>query len=171
MIKKHNHILKAGFFNFGLILIASLIFLTCTVKKNGSEIEIKKERAKQFFQNVYACNSEELKELIDDNFVSTYPAYQELFNKPGFKGKNEFINFSNGFKQRWKEGKIIFHEITAEDNRVVLLWSFSAKRSLDTDSADIKNEQKFSWGGITILYFKRFIKLHAISLKKVLSNA
>jgi len=157
----YNTFLKSGFLYVCLILIAPVISLSYSDKSNQQGTELKKEHAKQFFRNVYAGDSSVLEELIDDNFVSTYPAYKELFNKPGFKGKKEFIDFSNGFKQRWKEGEIVFHEIIAEDNRVVLLWSFSAKRTSSTNPMDVNAAQKFTWGGITMIYFNQSGKIIA----------
>jgi predicted SnoaL-like aldol condensation-catalyzing enzyme len=153
--------------NLNLIKKRVSVFILCVVFVLAPGMILKaqnatsnKERAIQYFKSVYIEDTPLSEELISKNIVATYPVYQEIFNKAGLSGKEEIINFSNGFKQRWKERDVNFRDVIAEKDKVVVIWSFSAKRTPD-NSTNINNTEKTNWGGITVIYFDKSGKISA----------
>ncbi len=155
--------MKRYFYSFSklisvVILIPVLILVSIELRAQNTTSN--KELAKQYISCVYIEDSGQLEKLISEDIVSTYPVYKEIFNKVGLSGKEEVIQFANHFKQRWHDREIKFREVIADKNKVVLIWSFTA-RMVDENSANPDNGQKQNWGGITIIYFNDAGKINA----------
>ncbi|HKI89694.1 MAG TPA: nuclear transport factor 2 family protein [Draconibacterium sp.] len=143
--------LSHEFFICGIILL--LLQIACNSTNNQAKVY--KERAALFFNSVYGGNPSKIDELISDDFISVYPSYLTLFNKPGFCGRKEFEDFALGFNQRWKETKIKFDEITTEENRVALVWTFSGVWSSTVIVNNFETGKEYTWGGITVVHFNK----------------
>lgn len=104
-----------------------------------------KVRAERYIRAVYEGQPAVLDELVDDEIVSSYPIFQQLFQTSALRGLEAVKDFSRGFSRRWSAPAFTVHETIAEDRQVVLVWSFSAHR-VDTG-------QDQQWGGMTLVRF------------------
>ena len=150
-----------GNINTYFLLALSIIPLLVSCNANQHANELHKERARQYLRSVYGGDTSKIDDLITDNFVSTYPGYERLFHKPGFRGHREIKDFAAGFNKRWKDQNTVIHEVTAEADRVVLVWSFTGTRVPEVDMGDSTSAEKYSWGGVTIFHFDRSGKINA----------
>jgi len=139
--------LRHVFFGFCFILAFS------TSATGQKSLEEQKECAEQLFRSVYGGQPEKIDNLISDDMVSSYPIFEELFNTKTIRGRNAYIEFAKGFSERWIGARITIHEAIADRNRVVLIWSFCAKRAVEVDQQDLTSGQVYSWGGITLFRF------------------
>lgn len=140
-----------------LFIISISLFSACD--RNRSTIKERKMKAEQLFRSVYGGHPNQVDSLVTDNIISSYPIFEQIFAKRVIRGRESYKNFALGFAQRWKDAQITINETIAEDNDVVLVWSFSAKRiTTTTDSSFIAN-QEYSWGGITLFQFDEYGKI------------
>ena len=109
--------------------------------------------AKRFFVGVYEGNFSIVEELAAEDIISTYPIFAEIFNTAVLQGVEAYRNYALNFSQTWKNAEVTIHDEIADENRVVLLWSFRATRVLANHSS--------RWGGITLLRFDNFGKVVA----------
>ncbi len=129
---------------FLLLLLGGGLVACLHHESNGPDLA---DRAKEYLRAVYQNQPDQISEYIAEDMVMTYPIFQELFGKPGFRGSNEVENFARGFNERWEEGDLVIHEALQNDSKIALVWSFSAIWSADT------SRQRQHWGGITLLHF------------------
>ena len=112
-----------------------------------------KLKAQKYIRGVYCGPFAAVLDVADENIVSSYPVFQQIFGDPAIKGLHALEAFAAGFSQRWTESKVAFHEIIAEGQVVVLLWSFTARR--------VETDQEHQWGGITWVRFNKAGKVVA----------
>lgn len=107
-----------------------------------------KEIAERYFRGVYGCNAGVVDDFASEDVVVSYPIIQTIFGRPALRGRVEVRAFAEGFCRKWSDAEFQFHEVIADHDRVVLVWSFSA-RAADGEPATPRS----SWGGISLLRF------------------
>jgi hypothetical protein len=131
-----------------------LLLNACGDTNGGRESELK-AHAEHFFRGVYGCDPTVVDELAADSIVVSYPIFERLYNTSAFRGREAVREFAERFCSRWADAQFAFHEAVAEEDRVVLLWSFSARfvgsETNQPGQPPINQEQ--SWGGITLYRF------------------
>lgn len=110
-----------------------------------------KARAEQFFRGIYECDVSVVDALASEDIALSYPIFEQIYQTPAIRGREAVKDFSRRFCSRWAEPSITIHEAFAENNRVVLLWSFSARPVNESNAEAVEDIQ--SWGGISIFYF------------------
>lgn len=134
-----------------------LIVSACETSK-GSKQEHKRI-AEQLFRSVYGGNYTEIDSLISDSIEASYPIFEQIFGSVTIRGREAYKNFSIGFNKRWTDGQITIHETIAEDESVVLVWSYKANRILtEPDSSGVETEE-YSWNGFTLYHFNKAGKI------------
>ena len=93
--------------------------------------------------------------------ISSYPGFEELFGTKVIRGREAYKNFAIGFGERWTDVHVTFDEEIAEDDKVVLVWSFSKKRITPAQDSSSVADQEYSWGGITLFRFNESGKITA----------
>lgn len=135
-----------------LSIILILCFLTACKSGNISPDE-RVKRAEQYFEAIYGGTLSGLDNLVSEHVVSTYPVYEEILGSKAIRGRDELKEFATGFNRRWKDPWFKIHEAISDGKRVVLVWSFRAKRvNIEPDSS-MTDGQEYSWGGITLFHF------------------
>jgi ketosteroid isomerase-like protein len=112
--------------------------------------------AERYFRGVYGCDAAVVDDLASDDIVVTYPVFATIFGKPALRGREAVKAFALRFCQKWTGAHIELHDAISDADRVVLLWSFSAR-----DTASEPPGQEHSWGGITLLRFDQHGKVVA----------
>ncbi|MEZ4794974.1 MAG: nuclear transport factor 2 family protein [Flavobacteriaceae bacterium] len=134
-----------------LLILGSCLFLAC--KEGTHTREEHKMKAEQLFRSVYGGDPSQIDSLATNDVIVTYPVFEQIFGKKAISGRESYKNFAIGFGDRWNDSQVIIHETIAENNNVVLVWSFSAKRKETTPDSSFIAGQKYSWGGITLYQF------------------
>jgi hypothetical protein len=130
----------------------------CSSNINKRE-ENNKDAAEKFIRGVYGGNTSIVSELAAEDIVLSYPIFQTLFNSPVIAGKEAVTKFIERFSTKWKDPEITIEEVIAEENTVVLVWSFRAHDAfLDPGSQSGPGPEK-SWGGITVYHFDKAGKI------------
>lgn len=131
-----------------------LLLNACGNTDGGMEAE-RKALAERFFRGVYGCGPSVVDDLASDSVIVSYPIFQQLYNTSAFRGRAAVRDFAERFCGRWADAQFTFHEAVAERDRVVLLWSFSARfvgsETGQPGQPPVNQEQ--SWGGITLYRF------------------
>jgi len=130
------------------------LILSALIACDKSRIEVETERiaaAEKFFNAVWGCNPDVIDTLAAEDIVITYPIFEKLFGTTRLKGRDAVKNLSNSFCEKWMEAEITIHEKIFGNDKVVLLWSFSARYIGANGRLPANSEQ--SWGGITIFQF------------------
>lgn len=109
--------------------------------------------AERFFRGVYGGDPSVVDDLAGADVVISYPIFARLFNTPAIRGREAVKAFAVGFGTRWRDGQVTIHEAIEDKDRVVLLWSFRARRA-DSD-------EQHSWGGISFFRFDETGKIIA----------
>lgn len=112
-----------------------------------------KIQAQQYFQGVYCGQPAAVMDRVDEEIVLSYPIFQQLFGASVLRGLKALEHFMADFSGSWTEGEVTFHETIAEDRKVVLVWSFTARR--------IETNQVHHWGGVTLIRFNEAGKVIA----------
>jgi hypothetical protein len=120
-----------------------------------------KALAERFFRGVYGCDPSVVDDLAGDDIVVSYPVFEKLFNTPAIRGREAVKEFAIGFCKRWTDAQIIIHETVAEEDRVILIWSFRARNVGSGQQGKPSTYQEHSWGGITLYRFDEFGKIVA----------
>ena len=143
-----------------LILICALCIVSaCESSKNTDQEH--KALAEQLFLSVYGGDPSRIDSLVSSDMVATYPGFEELFGTRVIRGREAYKNFAIGFGERWKDAQVTFDDAIAEDDRVVLVWSFSAKRITSAQDSSSVAYQEYNWGGITLFRFNESGKIAA----------
>lgn len=108
--------------------------------------------AEDFFRGVYACNPSAVEALASDDIVVSYPIFETLFGTPAIRGREAVLSFANGFCSRWAEAEVTIHEAIADEGKVVLVWSFSARNVGSTREDEPPTSERRRWGGMTLYY-------------------
>lgn len=102
--------------------------------------------AERWSRALYACDLDVVRELASPDVVVTYPIFEKLFGEKAFRGVDAVTRFSSGFCQRWAEPEFTVHRRLSDGDAVVLVWSFSARRT-GAEGA------RTSWGGLSLFIF------------------
>lgn len=105
--------------------------------------------AEAFFDAVYGCAPERITELASPDVSMSYPIFSTLYGTPVIRGREAVAEFSGNFCRRWSDGVLSINETIVEENRAVLVWSFSATDRMASDSSVARQ----SWGGISVFRF------------------
>jgi len=145
---------------FRLSLTATLVLLLigCTRPDGTQE---RKAAAQQYFRGVYGCDSSVVDRLCADDIAVSYPVFQKLFNTPVLRGRDAVRHFASGFCSRWTDATVTFHDVIADSNNVVLVWSFQG-RNVGSSRSDVPpSGQLERWGGITLIRFNEAGRIEA----------
>lgn len=134
------------------ILIATALIAGCT-QSQSVQIDSLKSSAKAYFSGMYGGNPSVIADLAAEDIQISYPIFQELFDSPVIEGNQAVKDFAKRFAQKWKNPKFSFNQVIAEENTVVLLWSFSATDPTKNSEGNTLGGGRTSWGGITIIQF------------------
>lgn len=107
------------------------------------------QTAERFFRGVYGCDGSELAEFANPEVRMSYPIFAERFGTATLKGLPAVQAFASGFCQRWLDPTITVVEALEDNDRVVLVWSYSAS----TQGAESEPAMRASWGGISVFHF------------------
>ncbi|TFG72044.1 MAG: hypothetical protein E4H27_03395 [Anaerolineales bacterium] len=146
-----------------LFVAPFLLLLNACGDTNGGRESERKALAERFFRGVYGCDPSVVDELAADSVVVSYPIFERLYNTSALRGRKAVRDFAERFCSRWSDAQFTFHEAVAERDRVVLLWSFSA-RFVSSETGQPNQppvNQKQSWGGITLYRFNEVGKIVA----------
>ncbi len=117
--------------------------------------------AEQYFRGVYCGNPAVVAELAAEDIVISYPIFAKLFNKPTLRGKEAAWKFAEDFSNNWLDAELTVHEVVAVPNKVVLVWSYSARQIGSQIEGVEPTNQVHSWGGITLFCFNQEGKIEA----------
>jgi hypothetical protein len=109
-------------------------------------------RAERFFRGVYGGDSSVVDELAADKILISYPIFAKIFKKNVIRGRDEVKTFAAGFGSRWSGTKISIHESLVDGNKVVLIWTFGARR-VGGEQPNNALSKPQSWGGISFFRF------------------
>jgi len=105
--------------------------------------------AERFFRGVYEGDVAVVDELAAQDIVASYPIFTQIFGTPVIRGAAAYRAHAANFSETWADGVVTIHERIVEGDRVVLIWSFRARRVAGNPPGA---ESAFSsWGGITRL--------------------
>lgn len=115
--------------------------------------ELRKARVERYIRGVYGGDPSVVDELAGDEIVSSYPIFTELFGAPTVRGREAMKQFVNRFGSRWTQARLSVHEAIEEGDRVVLVWSFRARRRGAGGQGQPPTDKEHRWGGITLFRF------------------
>jgi len=119
------------------------------------DLSIRKAAAERFFRGVYGGNPDVVNELADINIVASYPIFETIFGLATIRGIEAYRKHAANFNNNWTDAEITIHHAIAENNFVVLTWSFQARRIDSDESAGASTAENQSWGGITLFEFNK----------------
>lgn len=132
-----------------------------TENGNPEDLSGRKAAAERFFRGVYGGKPDVVNELADDNIVASYPIFQRIFGVSTIRGIEAYRKHAANFDNNWTDAEITIHHAIAENDFVVLTWSFRARRIDSGESASASTAEKQSWGGITLFEFNKDNKITA----------
>ena len=135
-----------------------LVLAGCTRPDATQE---RKAAAEKYFRGIYACDSTVVDELCSDDIAISYPAFQQMFNTPALRGRDAVRHFASRFCSRWTDATVTFHDVIADSNAVVLVWSFQGRFVDSSGPNDPSNGTMRHWGGITLIRFNEAGKIEA----------
>jgi hypothetical protein len=112
--------------------------------------------AEQYFRGIYGCQPDVVEDLGATDITVTYPVFEKLFGTPALVGHEAVSSFAEHFCRKWADPELVLHEAISEGNRVVMVWSFSAR---DTDAP--AGTPRSAWGGITLIELDEGGKIEA----------
>jgi len=124
-------------------------------------LEERKSLAERYFRGVYGGQPAVIDELAGEEIVSTYPIFEKLHNTPAIRGRDAMKAFVTHFGSSWADAHFTIHEAIAEEDRVVLMWSFRARWTGREQQNGPSPGQEQSWGGITLFCFDEAGKIVA----------
>jgi hypothetical protein len=113
----------------------------------------RKSLAEQFFRGVYGGDPSVVDDLAGDDIVISYPIFETLFGTSVIRGREDVKDFATGFRGRWADIRIAIHESVAEEDRVILVWDFRARRVSSGAQGEPPADPESRWGGITLYRF------------------
>lgn len=138
---------------YSWLVIPLLLVAGCTDDASSVETEERIAAAKRFLGGVYGGDLPAVEELAAPDIVISYPIFQEIFDTPAIRGRDAVTEFARRFASRWEDARITVDEVVADGNKVVLVWSFSARAAGSAASDQPNREELTSWGGITFYRF------------------
>jgi hypothetical protein len=134
---------------FASLLVLFTIVGTSSAADSPDQL---RARAERFFRGVYGGDSSVVDELASDRILISYPIFEKIFKKNAIRGRDEVKAFATGFGSRWSDAKVSIHESLVDDDKVVLIWTFQAKR-VGPEQPDQASSKTQSWGGISFFRF------------------
>jgi SnoaL-like domain len=131
-----------------LLMTIGLLVATASAVQPAPAAQSLSGIAERYFRGVYGCNPAVVEELASPDIVVTYPIFQSLFGKPALRGRDAVEAFAEHFCRKWANPEVVLHDTVSDEQRVVLVWSFSAR---DTEAAP--GEPASEWGGISLFRF------------------
>ena len=144
---------------YWLVPVAFLLFSKC--QGTGDVLNDRKNQAELLFRNIYGGEPSKISNLVTEDVVSTYPIFKQVLGTSVIHGREAYENFAVHFKNRWKEPHLSIDDAVAEENQVVLIWSFHAKSAETTPDSSFISGQDYQWGGITLFKFNSEGKIWA----------
>ncbi len=144
-----------------LLILAVVLLASSCRHRNDNDLAKKKSLAERYFRGLYGCNPSVVDELAGDDIVVSYPIFEKLYNTKAIRGRQAVRDFAERFCEKWKDAKFTIHESIAEDNSVILLWSFSARNVGSEQEGAEPTNRIHSWGGITLFKFDKDGKIIA----------
>lgn len=146
-----------------LHVAASLLILNACGDAGARLEGERKVLAERFFRGVYGCDPSVVDNLAADSVLVSYPIFERLYNTSAFRGRKAVRDFAERFCSRWADAQFSFDEAVVEGDRVVLIWSFSARfvESATGQPNQPPVNQVQSWGGITLFRFNEAGKIVA----------
>ena len=133
------------------IILLVLLFSQNLVAQNDTTDLVK--RAELLFRSVYeGGNITNIENLTNEEIVASYPIFEQIFNKNAIHGREAYKQFAIGFNTRWKNCRVTIDETIRQEDKVVLIWSFSAQR-VNENEPNNSSDQQHNWGGITFFRF------------------
>ena len=138
-----------------VLWFVTLIILASSCSNSGQSTDAEYEaRAERFFRGVYGGDPAVVKELAGDDIVLSYPVFENIVGEPFIAGREDVSAFVVGFGKRWAESQITVHESIAQDQAVVLVWSFSGRFVGDEGPGRPPVDSVQSWGGFSLFRFE-----------------
>lgn len=147
-----------------LLRILTVVIISCSFGCSAGDSNVQAERkasAERFFRGVYGCDLTVLEDLASDDFLVSYPIFETLLGKSTIVGREAVKGFYAGFCQRWADSEVTIHEVIADGETVVLLWSYRARNVGVGLTGQSPTNREHSWGGITVYRFDRDGKIVA----------
>jgi hypothetical protein len=141
------------------LIAAMVLLLGGCVKPNLNQSTVPVPTAQRFFSGIYACDPSVVDALADDSVRISYPIFSAIFGKPVLKGKSEVKAFATRFCSRWRNPVVRFDESFGSQDRVVLVWSFTAQSSGEGSDESVSADSVHSWGGISVIRFNSVGKI------------
>jgi len=110
-------------------------------------------RAERFFRGIWSCDPTVITELAANEIVISYPVFETIFGTPAVRGREAVRRLVADFCQTWADPAVTVHQVVAEANRVVLVWSFRARDVGVRPGGQPASGQIHSWGGISLFSF------------------
>jgi len=111
-----------------------------------------KMRAEQFLRGVYGGDPSVVDNLAAEEMVISYPVFKKIYGTYSICGREAVKKFAIQFAKRFTEGQVTLHELIAERNCVIIVWSFCARDTASAGQNSGSNDFQ-SWGGITLYRF------------------
>jgi hypothetical protein len=143
-----------------LIIICALCILSACEKSKNTDQE-HKEQAEKLFLSVYGGDPSQIDSLVSSDVVASYPIFEQLFGTRVIHGREAYKKLAIGFGERWTDVHVTIHEDIAEDERVVLVWSFRARRMITAQDSSTVVDKVYNWGGISLFRFNESGKITA----------
>lgn len=137
-----------------LIMLLPLILAGCG---GAGSTPSARDTAETYLRGVYGCGPGLVEQTAAEDIVISYPVFESLFGTPAIRGRDAVKQFAERFCSRWSDMELKVHETVVEDDRVVLVWEFSATpagaAAGETGSAagEANPNPRESWGGISFI--------------------
>ncbi|MBZ0267521.1 nuclear transport factor 2 family protein [bacterium] len=109
--------------------------------------------AQQYLRAVYGGAPAVLDELAAPEIVISYPLFADILGTPALRGREAAKGFATRFATRWTDSELDFHDSVWEGDKVVLIWSFAARRAGTGEPDEPTTAERHAWGGITLIRF------------------
>lgn len=144
-----------------ILALSILLLLHACGGTGGSREAERKALVERFFRGLWGCDPAVIDELAAADIVVSYPIFQNLYQTPAIRGREAAKELSTNFCKTWAEAEFTIHEAVAEDDRVVLLWSFRARNVGPTQPGQPPTYREHGWGGMTFFRFDESNKIVA----------
>ena len=104
--------------------------------------------AEGFFRGVFGCDPNAIDAYGSEDVVVSYPIFQALYGTSKIEGREAVKEFAANFCRKWGDPRITVEQSVEEEDRVVLVWSFSAVDGAAAATAPNAAPRE-SWGGIS----------------------
>jgi ketosteroid isomerase-like protein len=112
----------------------------------------RKKLAVEFLRGIYTGDPAVVDQIAAPDIVVSYPIFGEIFKTPVIRGREAVRDFAIGFGKRWVDADVTMQHVMADDDAVVLVWEFQARRADSGNSGDAESTKR-AWGGVTLYRF------------------